>query len=143
MDTAGSKRKFTVEDFEKIHAHRSRPKLSRPSVIELVLTLVVSFVLTPFAFVTGTIIPMMGQMTVLFALSLTLLYLFFRRSFLVAAVALGSTMLFWVVLLSMIQSIKNELDVTLFILTALGIPVCAIYCMFIGTRIWIIRGGVD
>jgi hypothetical protein len=42
-----------------------------------------------------------------------------------------------------IQAIKNNLEVVLFFLTATGIPVSAIYCMFIGTRIWSIRGGVE
>jgi len=143
MKTTGQDLKVSLQDFERIHTPEKRPRLSRPSVLELVLTLVVSIVLTPFVFVAGTIIPMIGPITVVFALSLTLIYLFFRRSILVTAVALGSTMLFWLVLLGIIQTIKNDLDVTLFILTALGIPVCAMYSMFIGSRIWIIRGGVD
>jgi hypothetical protein len=42
-----------------------------------------------------------------------------------------------------IQSVKTRLDVPLFILIALGIPVTAMYCIFIAGRIWVLRGGVD
>jgi hypothetical protein len=47
------------------------------------------------------------------------------------------------VLFGTIQSYKNDLDVLLFFLTALGIPVTLMYCMFIGSQIWIVRGGVE
>jgi hypothetical protein len=99
--------------------------------------------MTPFAFVTASIIPIMGPVTVLLGLTLTALYLFFRRSFVITAVAVLSSMLFWTVLFGTVQSYKNDLDVVLFFLTALGIPVTFIYSMFIGAQIWIVRGGVE
>jgi hypothetical protein len=85
----------------------------------------------------------MGPVTVLLGLFLTALYLVFRRSFIISGVAVLSSVLFWSVLFGTIQSYKNDLDVVLFFLTALGIPVTFMYCMFIGSQIWIVRGGVE
>jgi hypothetical protein len=99
--------------------------------------------MAPFGFVTALVIPVMGLVTVGFALMLTLLYLFYRRSILVALTAVGCSVVFWTALFLSIQGIKNNLEVLLFFLTAMGIPVSAMYCMFIGARIWSIRGGAE
>ena len=60
-----------------------------------------------------------------------------------AGTAIGFSIVFWVALFLSIQGIKNNLEVLLFFLTATGIPVSAMYCMFIGSRIWTIRGGAE
>jgi hypothetical protein len=132
-----------LSDFERFHSERLIPVQKRPSLREISLTALITVVMAPFGFVTFMVIPVMGQVTVGFALLLTVLYLFYRRSFLVAGVALGCLVVFWTALFMSIQGIKNNLEVVLFFLTATGIPVSAIYCMFIGSRIWSIRGGVE
>jgi len=134
---------ITLADFERRHAKSLRRSPARASFREAWVTLLISIVMTPFAFVTTLIIPIMGPVTVLLGLTLTALYLFYRRSIILASVAVLSSTLFWSVLFGTIQSYKNDLDVVLFFLTALGIPVTFIYCMFIGSQIWIIRGGAD
>lgn len=134
---------ITLAEFEKYHAKSAQRPPSRVSLREALVTLLMSVVMTPFAFVTTLIIPIMGPVTVFLGLTLTALYLFYRRSVIVASVAVLSSTLFWSVLFGTIQSYKNDLDVVLFFLTALGIPVTFIYCMFIGSQIWIIRGGAD
>ncbi len=133
----------TIAEFEKYHAKRFSRSTPRASLYEVIVTLVLSTVMTPFAFVTASIIPIMGPVTVLLGLSLTALYLFFRRSFIIAAAAGLSSLLFWSALFGTVQSYKNDLDVALFFFTALGIPVTFIYSMFIGSQIWIVRGGVE
>ncbi len=133
----------TIAEFEKYHTKMFSRPTRRVSLSEVAITLVLSTVMTPFAFVTASIIPIMGPVTVLLGLTLTALYLFFRRSFVITAVAVLSSMLFWTVLFGTVQSYKNDLDVVLFFLTALGIPVTFIYSMFIGAQIWIVRGGVE
>jgi hypothetical protein len=57
--------------------------------------------------------------------------------------AIGCFVVFWTMLFVSIQAIKNNLEVLLFFFTATGIPVSAMYCMFIGSRIWAIRGGAE
>ena len=132
-----------LAEFERFHAARIILNQSRPSLSELGVTLLVTLGIAPFSFVTFFVIPMMGQITVGFGLILTLLYLYFRRSLLVAGTAFVGAAFFWGMLFASIQLIKNNLEVPLFFFTAMGIPVCTAYCIFIGTRIWTIRGGVD
>jgi uncharacterized membrane protein YwaF len=85
----------------------------------------------------------MGPITVLCSAFVSALYLFYRRSWIVAAAVVISLLLFWGALFLSIQAIKNNLEVLLFFLTAMGIPVSAIFCMFVGSKIWTIRGGAD
>lgn len=117
--------------------------LYAPGIYELAITLAVTIFMAPFSFVIFMVIPVMGAITVALSFSLTVWYLISRRSVLVALTVLGGSVLFWGVLFETIQVIKNNLEVPLFFLTAMGIPVSAMYCMFIGTRIWTIRGGID
>jgi hypothetical protein len=130
-------------DFERFHSAQVALTQERPSLRELCITLLVTLGIAPFSFVTFFVIPMMGQITVGFALLLTVLYLYFRRSLLVAGTALLGAVFFWGLLFVTIQGIKQNLEVPLFFFTATGIPVCTAYCIFIGTRIWTIRGGID
>lgn len=136
-----NKQKAKLSDVERSIARRQRPALRAPSLTELVLTLGVTIFMAPFVVVTFLVIPMMGQITVGFSVLVTALYLFYRRSVLVWVMAVGGSVIFWSALFLSIQGIKNQLAVPLFILTALGIPVCVIYSMLIGARIWAIRGG--
>jgi hypothetical protein len=132
-----------LSEFERFHREQLVPTQQRPALGELMLTAIVTLIMSPFGFVTFMVIPVMGQVTVGFALLLTALYLFYRRSLAVALVTIGCSVAFWLTLFLTIQAIKNHLEVLLFFFTATGIPVSAMYCMFIGTRIWSIRGGVD
>lgn len=134
---------LTVSEFERHHASKLVPVQLRPSMKELVLTALVTLVMSPVSFVTFMVIPMMGQITVGFAALISGIYLFYRRSFLVALTAIGCFVVFWTMLFVSIQAIKNNLEVLLFFFTATGIPVSAMYCMFIGSRIWAIRGGAE
>lgn len=132
-----------LSDFESRHARDHTKLVSAPGIKELVVTLVVTLAMAPFSFVTFMVIPMMGQVTVGFSFLLTVIYLISRRSALVALTVIGGSAVFWTVLFSSIQAIKNNLEIPLLIFTATGIPVSAMYCMYIGTRIWTVRGGVD
>jgi len=134
---------LTVSEFERHHASKLVPVQLRPSIKELVITALITLIMSPVSFVTFMVIPMMGQVTVGFAALVTGIYLFYRRSFLVALTAIGVFVVFWTVLFVSIQAIKNNLEVILFFFTATGIPVSAMYCMFIGSRIWAIRGGAE
>jgi uncharacterized membrane protein len=135
--------KLYLGDFERLHARACVPRQVRPSLRELFVTLLVALVMAPFAYVTFMIIPLMGPITVLFAIFLTGLYVVFRRSLLVAMAIMGGSLFFWSLVFLSIQSIKNSLEIPLFFFTATGIPMCAVYMMFIGTRIWTIRGGAQ
>ncbi len=126
---------------ERKIAAKQRPVQLAPSISELVATLGVTIFMAPFVVVTFLVIPMMGQITVGFSALITVLYLFYRRSLLVCLAAIGGSVVFWSAIFLTIQAIKNQIGVPLFILTALGIPVCILYSMLIGARIWAIRGG--
>lgn len=132
-----------VAEFEKFHAAALTRRQKVPTLRELFVTLAVTLIMAPFAFVTFMVIPVMGQVTVGFSVALTLLYIVYRRSLLVALATIGGSLVFWCALFGTIQVIKNNLEVPLFFFTATGIPVCAMYSIFIGTRIWTIRGGAD
>lgn len=135
--------RISVEDFERYHAARIVRKLPPASVQEVLCTIIAALFMAPFTVVTFLVIPVMGQVTVLLSVSLTLLYLYYRRSIVVSLAAIGSTIFFWSLLFITIQAIKNNLEVPLFFFTALGIPVSAMYSMFIASRIWIVRGGAE
>lgn len=132
-----------IEDFERFHAKRLRKAPPPASLIEVVTTILLAIIVVPFMYVTFMCIPMMGVVTVSFSLFITTLYLFFRRSLLILATAvLGSGTLAGLFFV-FVQSVKYRMDVTLFVLIALGIPVTIIYTTFVGMRIWEIRGGAE
>jgi hypothetical protein len=86
-------------------------------------------------------IPIIGIVTVGFAGFVTTLYLFFRRSIVLWLTTILTCGALAGIFFSVIQSVKYRLDVTLFVLIALGIPVSLIYTTFVGMKIWEIRGG--
>ncbi len=132
-----------LDEFEKFHQRQIVRTVPRVTLREVGYTLLVGLICSPFFFATFFLIPMMGQITVGLAAFLTALYLWFRRSILIALIALSSAGIFSGLMFGFIQSIKTRLEVPLFILIALGIPVTAMYSIFIAGRIWILRGGVD
>ena len=133
--------KITLDEFEKFHAPRLRRPPPRATLKEAFGTAIVRLVTAPFFFATFFCIPMMGQVTVGFAGLLTAIYLYYRRSPVIIATIAVTLFLICGGVFGSIQTVKNKLDVTLFFLIALGIPVCAMYSMFVGMKIWELRGG--
>ena len=133
----------SLDQLDRRIAERQRPLQGAPTMMELILTLATTLFMAPFVVVTFSVIPMMGQITVGFSVLVTSLYLYYRKSLLVVGTAVGVSLIFWSVLFVSIQTIKNSIGIPLFFFTALGIPVCVLYTMFVGTRIWTIRGGIE
>ena len=133
----------SLDQLDRRIAERHRPLQGAPTMMELILTLATTLFMAPFVVVTFSVIPMMGQITVGFSVLVTSLYLYYRKSLLVVGTAVGGSLIFWSVLFVSIQTIKNSIGIPLFFFTALGIPVCVLYTMFVGTRIWTIRGGIE
>jgi hypothetical protein len=133
----------TLTEFEAFHAAKIVRKDIPVTPRELLSTVALTVGMSPFSFVIFMVIPLMGPITVMCSAFISALYLFYRRSWTIAAVVLSSLVLFWGVLFMTIQVIKNNLEVPLFFLTALGIPISAIFCMFVASKIWIIRGGAE
>ena len=133
----------SLDQLDRRIAERQRPLQGAPTMMELILTLATTLFMAPFVVVTFSVIPMMGQITVGFSVLVTSLYLYYRKSLLVVGTAVGGSLIFWSVLFVSIQTIKNSIGIQLFFFTALGIPVCVLYTMFVGTRIWTIRGGIE
>jgi hypothetical protein len=134
---------ISISEFEKFHADGAVLRQEAPSFRELLVTLAVTLFMAPFSFVTFMVIPIMGQVTVGLSVLLTIWYFVSRRSILVPLTAIGGTVMFWGVMFLVIQGIKNNLEVPLFFFTATGIPVSAMYCIYVGTRIWTVRGGLE
>lgn len=132
-----------IEDFEKYHAQRVRRAPPPVSFKEVLVTTLLAIVVVPFMYVTFMCIPMMGVVTVGFASFVTALYLFFRRSIVILLTTLLSSGTLAAIFFVFVQSVKYRMDVTLFVLIALGIPVSLIYTTFVGMKIWEIRGGGD
>ena len=133
----------SLDQLDRRIAERQRPLQGAPTMMELILTLATTLFMATFVVVTFSVIPMMGQITVGFSVLVTSLYLYYRKSLLVVGTAVGGSLIFWSVLFVSIQTIKNSIGIPLFFFTALGIPVCVLYTMFVGTRIWTIRGGIE
>jgi len=143
MTQAQAMNQIRIEDFEKYHAPRFRKSPPPLSFKEVLVTLAISVVIAPFLYATFFLIPMMGQVTVGFAGLITALYLFFRRSIVIAMTVVGSAAMLSTIFFMTIQSMKYRLDVTLFVLIALGIPVTLIFTTFVAMKIWEIRGGAE
>jgi hypothetical protein len=135
--------RVSLNDFESFHSHSKRPAPPPPSFKELALTVLTAVFMTPFFYVTFFVIPLMGQVTVGFAALITGMYLYYRRSLLVLLATVGTVTLFSVVVFATIQSVKYRLEIPLFICIALGIPFSFAYCVLVGSRIWVVRGGAD
>lgn len=143
MARASSAHRIGIDDFERFHRARVRLAIPPVSFREVATTLVIACVVCPFMFTAFFVIPIMGQFTVGLAAFITALYLLFRKSFVIAlTVALSCVALSSIAFMS-IQSIKYRLDVTMFVLIALGIPVTFIYSVFVGMKIWELRGGAE
>lgn len=141
MAQAPTMNQIRIEDFERYHAPRVRKSPPPVTLKEVVVTALIPVVVVPFMYVVFFCIPMIGVVTVGFSLFVTTLYLFFRRSIIILGAALLSSGILAGLFFTFIQSLKYRMDVTLFVLIALGIPVCLMYTTFVGMKIWEIRGG--
>lgn len=102
---------------------------------ELILTLVVSAIMTPFFFVTFFVLPIMGQITVGVAMAITAIYLWVRRSWLVFVTSFAGAAVVSLITFVVIQAIKYRLDIPLFIFLVMGVPLSVIYCLGLGIGI--------
>jgi hypothetical protein len=133
----------SLNEFERFHAHRTLKPPPSATVAELLITLLIACITTPFFFVTFFVLPMMGQITVSLVAVLTVAYLYYRRSLLVLlAVTLGCGAVS-LATFSTIQAIKYHLEIPLFIFLVLGVPVCIGYSILVVSQIWRLRGGVE
>jgi hypothetical protein len=143
MSQANVVDRIRIEDFERFHAPSLRKPAPPVSLKEIVVTAIVCTVMAPFLFTTFFVIPMMGQVTVGLAAFVSALYLWFRKSIVIALTVLGCGGLLSSIAFMSIQSIKYRIDVTMFILIALGIPVTFIFTVFVGMKVWELRGGAE
>lgn len=133
--------RVTLAEFERYHAHRRMRPQPVASARECLGTFVTACFFTPFFFVTFFVLPMMGQIIVGLALIITAIYFYYRRSILALASGFTGFCTFALATFSTIQAIKYHLEVPLFIFLVLGVPITAVYCIFVMSRIWIVRGG--
>lgn len=143
MAEAQTMNQVRIEDFERFHAKLLRKPPPRASLKEILLTTLTAIVVVPFMYVIFMCIPMMGVVTVGLAFLVTALYLYYRRSIVILLASLLSSSALAAIFFVSVQSVKYRMDVTLFVLIALGIPVTLIYTTFVGMRIWEIRGGAE
>jgi len=135
--------RIRIEDFERFHAPRFRKAPPPVTLKEIALTFLVCMVMAPFVFTTFFVIPMIGQISVGFAGFVTALYLWSRKSIVIALTILASGGLFASIMFMSIQSIKYRIDVTMFVLIALGIPMTTLLTVIVAMRVWDLRGGAE
>jgi len=135
--------RIRIEDFEKYHAASLRKPPPPVTVKEVVITMLVATVMAPFLFTTFFVIPMIGQVSVGLAAFVTALYLWFRKSIIIALTIIASGGFFASLMFMSIQSIKYRIDVTMFVLIALGIPMTTLLTVIVAMRVWEIRGGAE
>jgi hypothetical protein len=135
--------RIRIEDFEKFHAPRLRKPPPPVTVKEVVITMLIATAMAPFLFTTFFVIPMIGQISVGFAGFVTALYLWARKSIIIALTILASAGLFSSLMFMSIQSIKYRIDVTMFVLIALGIPMTTLLTVIVAMRVWELRGGAE
>jgi hypothetical protein len=135
--------RIRIEDFEKFHAPSLRKPPPPVTVKEVVITMLVATLMAPFLFTTFFVIPMIGQISVGFAAFVTALYLWARKSIIIALTILASAGLFSSLMFMSIQSIKYRIDVTMFVLIALGIPMTTLLTVIVAMRVWDLRGGAE
>lgn len=143
MSQAAVVDRIRIEDFEKFHARKLRKPPPPVTVKEVVITMLVATVMAPFLFTTFFVIPMIGQVSVGLAAFVTALYLWFRKSIIIALTILVSGGFFASLMFMSIQSIKYRIDVTMFVLIALGIPMTTLLTVIVAMRVWEIRGGAE
>jgi len=143
MSQANVVDRIRIEDFEKYHAASLRKPPPPVTVKEVVITMLVATVMAPFLFTTFFVIPMIGQVSVGLAAFVTALYLWFRKSIIIALTILVSGGSFASLMFMSIQSIKYRIDVTMFVLIALGIPMTTLLTVIVAMRVWEIRGGAE
>ena len=140
---------MTVDDTVKalqqaaLYAASLRKPPPPVTVKEVVITMLVATVMAPFLFTTFFVIPMIGQVSVGLAAFVTALYLWFRKSIIIALTILVSGGFFASLMFMSIQSIKYRIDVTMFVLIALGIPMTTLLTVIVAMRVWEIRGGAE
>jgi hypothetical protein len=135
--------RVTLAEFERYHANRRLQVVPVASLRECMWTFLTACLFTPFFFVTFFVLPMMGQIIVGLALLITAVYFYYRRSILSLISGLTGCGAFALLTFNTIQAIKYHLEVPLFIFLVLGVPITAGYCIFVASRIWILRGGDD
>ena len=135
--------RIRIEDFEKFHAPSLRKPPPPVTVKEVVITMLVATLMAPFLFTTFFVIPMIGQISVGLAAFVTALYLWARKSIIIALTILASAGLFSSLMFMSIQSIKYRIDVTMFVLIALGIPMTTLLTVIVAMRVWDLRGGAE
>jgi hypothetical protein len=135
--------RIRIEDFEKFHAASLRKTPPPVTVKEVVVTMAICTVMAPFLFTTFFVIPMIGQISVGLAGFIAALYLWSRKSIVIGLTILASGGLFSSLMFMSIQSIKYRIDVTMFVLIALGIPMTTLLTIFVAMRVWELRGGAE
>jgi hypothetical protein len=127
---------ISLSEYEAYHRARV-PRISAAiSLKEVAVTSLTTLGILPFWFMMFFNLPVIGQITVGFSLIMTAWFFVVRRSWALVGTAFCSTVIATIILASSIQAIKYNIDLPMFLLMALGIPVSAIYCLFIGSRIW-------
>ena len=109
-----------------------------PDRKEIKYFFLITIITYPFLYAGLFMIPLIGQFLFLFALCITLLYLYVRKSLKLIAICVASNLIFLIPTIITIQSIsvKNRLDVILFFLMATCIPISIMYILVTSGLVW-------
>jgi hypothetical protein len=125
-----------LDNLEKYYRTLPRPPVRPITLKEAILNVIFVLLCAPFLSAVFFVLPLIGQILVLCSFSITIWYFFARRSWLVVLSFLTGFFIFAIPTLATIQLIKNNLNLTLFFLLALGVPVSIFYICTMACRIW-------
>ena len=125
-----------LNSYEKLLRKEGKSYLPPVAMNELAAAGLVSFLCSPFLSAVLLMIPLIGQLLFVIALSLTLVYFYVRKSVGIILISLAAHAIFIISLFTIIQQVKHKVDVALFFMMATCIPITIFYCLLIAGRTW-------
>ncbi len=129
---------MSLQKFEKIHRQSVKHDLPKTNGKEVFITWFICFIAAPFLFTALFVIPIIGQMLFAAALILTLIYVYVRKSLMIALAVFLANLMFIIPTMITMQLVanKNRFEVTMFFLIASCIPVSIFYIFAVAGKVW-------
>ena len=128
--------KTSLDDLERAHRRTAKAEAAMQPPPPAWILFALAFGVTPFATAAVLFVPVFGQLLVLAALVLSLVYLFSLRSARCAAAALAGACLSLLFFSGLLTFLRERAGFLLFFLLALNIAVLIVYIVVVAGAIW-------
>lgn len=126
-----------LDSIEKSYRSRPKPPVRKLGLKECISIFSLVFVCAPFITAICLILPIMGQVVTILAVTMLGLYLYARRSWQMLFLVIFSYLVFLAPTLIFMQQLKYRLELVLFFLLAGGIPVSIIFTLVMAYKFWV------